>query len=75
MLVRKALKENLSDTTVIIVAQRIGTIKNADRILVLSDGKTAGIGTHEELLKNCPVYREIALSQLSDEELEGKEMN
>ena len=75
MLVRKALKENLSDTTVIIVAQRIGTIKNADRILVLSDGKTAGIGTHEELLKNCPVYREIALSQLSEEELEGKEMN
>ena len=75
MLVRKALRENLSDTTVIIVAQRIGTIKNADRILVLSDGKTAGIGTHEELLKNCPVYREIALSQLSEEELEGKEMN
>ena len=75
MLVRKALRENLSDTTVIIVAQRIGTIKNADRILVLSDGKAAGLGTHEELLKNCPVYREIALSQLSEEELEGKEMN
>ncbi|MDO5150029.1 MAG: ABC transporter ATP-binding protein [Oscillospiraceae bacterium] len=75
MLVRKALRENLSDTTVIIVAQRIGTIKNADRILVLSDGKAAGLGTHEELLRNCPVYREIALSQLSEEELEGKEMN
>ena len=75
MLVRKALRENLSDTTVIIVAQRIGTIKNADRILVLSDGKAAGLGTHEELLENCPVYREIALSQLSEKELEGKEMN
>lgn len=75
MLVRKALRENLSDTTVIIVAQRIGTIKNADLILVLSDGKAAGLGTHEELLRNCPVYREIALSQLSEEELEGKEMN
>lgn len=75
MLVRKALKENLKDTTVIIVAQRIGTIKNADRILVLDEGKAAGLGTHEELLKNCPVYREIALSQLSEEELGGKEMN
>lgn len=75
MLVRKALRENLSDTTVIIVAQRIGTIKNADKILVLHDGEAAGIGTHEELLENCPVYREIALSQLSEEELSGKGMN
>lgn len=75
MLVRKALKENLSDTTVIIVAQRIGTIKNADKILVLNDGEAAGIGTHEELLRNCSVYREIALSQLSEAELSGKEMN
>ncbi len=69
MLVRRALKEELEGTTVVIVAQRIGTVKNADRILVLDGGRMAGIGTHEELLKNCPVYREIALSQLSKEEL------
>lgn len=75
MLVRKELKAQLDDTTVIIVAQRIGTIKNADKILVLHDGETAGLGTHEELLKNCPIYKEIALSQLSEEELSGKEMN
>ena len=75
MLVRKALRENLSDTTVIIVAQRIGTIKNADKILVLHDGKAVGMGTHEELLENCAVYKEIALSQLSEEELARKEMN
>ena len=71
MLVRKSLKENLSDTTVIIVAQRIGTIKNADKILVLHDGKAVGMGTHEELIENCAVYKEIALSQLSEEELEN----
>lgn len=75
MLVRKAIKENLSDTTVIIVAQRIGTVKNADKILVLHDGEAAGLGTHSELLKNCPVYKDIALSQLSEEELSRKEMN
>lgn len=75
MLVRKGIREKLSDTTVIIVAQRIGTIKNADKILVLHDGKAVGTGTHEELLKNCPIYKEIALSQLSAEELEGKENN
>jgi len=75
MLVRKAIREKLSETTVIIVAQRIGTIKNADKILVLHDGKAVGTGTHEELLKNCPIYKEIALSQLSAEELEGKENN
>lgn len=69
MLVRKALSENLKDTTKIIVAQRIGTIKNADQILVLDGGGIAGIGKHEELLETCPVYREIALSQLSKEEL------
>ena len=69
MLVRRALKEELAGTTVIIVAQRIGTVKNADKILVLDGGKAAGLGTHEELLKTCPVYREIALSQLSEEEL------
>ena len=69
MLVRKALGENLKNSTVIIVAQRIGTIKNADRILVLHEGEIAGLGKHEELLKNCPIYREIALSQLREEEL------
>ena len=55
--------------TKIIVAQRIGTIMDADRIIVLSDGEIAGIGRHRELLKDCPVYREIAYSQLSEEEL------
>ncbi len=74
MLVRKALKENLDDTTVIIVAQRIGTIKNADKILVLHDGEIVGLGKHEELLENCKIYKEIALSQLSEDELSGKEM-
>ncbi len=69
MLVRRALKEELAETTVVIVAQRIGTVKNADKILVLDGGRAAGIGTHEELLATCPVYREIALSQLSEEEL------
>ena len=53
----------------LIVAQRIGTIKDADRIIVLDDGKVAGMGTHEELLKNCRTYQEIAYSQLSKEEL------
>ena len=69
MLVRKNIKENLSDKTIIMIAQRIGTIKNADQILVLDNGKIAGLGTHEKLLKNCKVYRDIALSQLSKEEL------
>ena len=69
MLVRKALTEKLGDKTIIIVAQRIGTIMNADRIMVLEDGCIAGLGTHKELLENCPVYKEIALSQLSEEEL------
>ncbi len=69
MLVRRKIKENLKDTTVIIVAQRIGTIKNADKILVLDEGRVAGMGTHKELLETCEVYKEIALSQLSKEEL------
>lgn len=69
MLVRKGIKENMGDITTIIVAQRIGTIKNADQILVLDDGKVVGIGKHEDLLKNCPIYNDIALSQLSKEEL------
>ncbi len=67
---REALQEKLDNKTVIIVAQRINTILHADQIIVLDDGKIAGIGTHEELMKNCEVYRQIALSQLSKEELE-----
>ena len=67
--VRKNLKESLSDTTKIIVAQRIGTIMDADQILVLSEGKIVGKGKHEELLRSCPEYLEIALSQLSKEDL------
>ena len=66
---RKALKEYVKDATNIIVAQRIGTIMNADKIIVLDKGKCVGIGKHKELLNNCPIYREIALSQLSEEEL------
>lgn len=66
---RKGLAEKLQGTTCMIVAQRIGTIRNADKIVVLDEGKAVGIGTHEELLQNCPVYREIAMSQLSAEEL------
>ena len=66
---RKALKKETADTTSLIVAQRIGTIKNADKIIVLEEGRAVGIGTHEELMKNCEVYQQIALSQLSKEEL------
>lgn len=68
-LLREAINKNIKDATNIIVAQRIGTIKNADRILVLDDGRVVGDGTHEELLANCSVYQEIAHSQLSKEEL------
>ena len=73
---RKALEQKVKDSTVIIVAQRISTILNADQILVLDDGKIAGRGTHEELLAGCEVYRQIAKSQLSAKELgiaEGEE--
>ena len=66
---RKELKKHVKDATVLIVAQRIGTIMNADKIIVLDDGKCVGMGTHKELLKNCEVYKQIALSQLSEEEL------
>ncbi len=68
---RKELKKYTKDATSLIVAQRIGTILNADKIIVLDEGKCVGMGTHKELLKNCEVYREIALSQLSKEELEN----
>ena len=65
----KELKEYTKDATSMIVAQRIGTIINADKIIVLDKGRCVGQGTHKELLKNCEVYKEIALSQLSEEEL------
>lgn len=66
---RNALQKNCKNTTKMIVAQRIGTIRDVDKIVVLDDGKVAGIGKHEELMKNCEVYQQIALSQLSKEEL------
>ena len=66
---RRELKKYTKDATTFIVAQRIGTIMNADKIIVLDQGTCVGMGTHEELLKNCDVYKEIALSQLSEEEL------
>ncbi len=69
---RKALKKHIKDTTNLIVAQRIGTIMNADKILVLNEGKVVGQGTHKELLNNCEIYKQIALSQLSKEELEDE---
>ena len=72
VILRKALKEHTGDSTCLIVAQRIGTIINADKIIVLDDGKVVGEGTHKELLKNCEVYKQIALSQLSKEELENE---
>ena len=68
---RKALKEHTKTSTSLIVAQRIGTIMNADKIIVLDNGKCVGMGTHKELLKSCKVYKQIALSQLSKEELEN----
>lgn len=69
---RKELKKYTKDATSLIVAQRIGTIMNADQIIVLDEGKIVGKGTHKELLKNCDVYKQIALSQLSKEELENE---
>ncbi len=69
---RKALKTETKDSTVLIVAQRISTIIDADQIVVLDEGRIVGIGTHKELLKNCEIYKEIALSQLSKEELENE---
>ena len=66
----KALQEHTGDSTVLIVAQRVSTIMNAQQIIVLDEGRIAGKGTHRELLETCPTYREIAQSQLSKEELE-----
>lgn len=68
-ILREALRKECKDATKIIVAQRIGTIRDADKIIVLDDGQIAGMGTHGELMKNCEVYQEIAYSQLSKEEL------
>ena len=68
---RRQLKEELGDTTVIIVAQRISTILHADQIVVMDEGRMTGLGTHSELLQTCGTYREIAESQLSEEELKG----
>ena len=68
---RKMLKEYTNGATILIVAQRIGTIMNADKIVVLEKGECVGVGTHKELLKTCEVYKEIALSQLTKEELEN----
>ncbi|MBD5131333.1 MAG: ABC transporter ATP-binding protein [Clostridiales bacterium] len=67
--VRKNIAENIEDATVVLVAQRIGTIMHADKIIVLDEGRIVGMGTHKDLLENCAVYKEIALSQLSKEEL------
>ena len=69
-ILRSELKKVTKNSTVLIVAQRISTILHADQIVVLNEGKIAGIGTHKQLMKNCDVYKEIALSQLSEEELE-----
>ena len=68
---RSELKKYTKDATIMIVAQRIGTILNAAQIVVLDNGKCVGIGTHKELMKKCKVYKEIALSQVSKEELEN----
>lgn len=70
-ILRKELKKYTKDSTSLIVAQRIGTIMNADKIIVLNEGKCVGIGKHKDLLKTCEVYKQIALSQLSKEELEN----
>jgi len=66
---RAALKENTAHSTLLIITQRVSTIMNADRIIVLDEGQIVGMGTHGELMKTCEPYREIALSQLSLEEL------
>lgn len=67
--IRAALGREITDATIIIVAQRVGTVKDADRIIVLDNGKIAGIGNHQELMKTCAVYQEIVSSQLAEEEI------
>ena len=66
---RSRLKKETADVTTLIVAQRVGTIRDADKILVLDEGRIVGMGTHEQLLRDCEVYKEIARTQLSEEEL------
>jgi ATP-binding cassette subfamily B protein len=72
-MLRKALRNEVKEAAVVIVAQRISTILDADQIIVLDEGKMAGIGRHEELMKTCPIYQQIAATQLSEDELSGKE--
>lgn len=72
-ILRKTLKTEFDGTTTLIIAQRVGTIKNCDKILVVDNGEIVASGTHKQLLKNCPLYKDIALSQLSKEELEKDE--
>ena len=67
---RKAIKSDTENMTVFLISQRVSTVRNADQIVVLDDGQVAGIGTHAELYRNCPVYHEICLSQLSQAEAE-----
>ncbi|HNK64247.1 MAG TPA: ABC transporter ATP-binding protein, partial [Anaerolineales bacterium] len=66
---RRALKEKTADSTLLIVTQRVSTVKNAEQIIVLDEGRIVGKGTHKELMETCETYQEIALSQLSKEEL------
>ena len=66
---RMKLREEITDATVLIVAQRVGTIRHADKIIVMNEGKIVASGTHEELLKTSQIYYDIAISQLSEEEL------
>ena len=73
-MLRKALQGETKKSAVVIVAQRISTVMDADQIIVLDEGKMAGIGRHSELMKTCPVYQQIAASQLSEEELSQKEV-
>ena len=68
-LIRQAFLEKIPHTTRIIISQRVSSIQDADQILVIDDGKVSGLGTHEELLKTCPVYQQIAKSQLSEDDL------
>jgi len=66
---RTRLRQEITDATILIVAQRIGTIRHADKIIVLNEGQVVAEGRHEELLRSCGIYRDIAVSQLSEEEL------
>ncbi len=67
-MIRESLNKNLNKSTILIVAQRVSSIMHADKIVVLDEGKIVGIGKHNELMQNCPIYKEIALSQLTEEE-------